>query len=424
MEDSMAISLNRFERLENLFAGLQNDAADREYPCASARPLRHIMPLDASALTRNWDVLKRHTTLNDEDREHLADSQTVATIDRYSKNIENCVGTLKLPVGVAGPLRIDGLFARGEFYVPLATTEAALVASYHRGARLITAAGGCRAMLCDNAVTRAPGFAFRSLAEARTFVQWAGRNFDNFRAQAATKTRHGELVDMRITVEGNHVYLNLDYYTGEAAGQNMVTLSTKAIIDWICDHTPVHPVSVFVEANLSGDKKATFLSFTSVRGKKVTVEASLPEDLVRKYLHIAPAKIFKMWLMTTMGGLMSGCMGSQAHCANGLAALYLATGQDAACVSESSIGVLRMELEETGNLYAALTLPNIIVGAVGGGTKLPSQSVGLKMLQLPEKGAAFSLAEVCAALCLAGELSIIGAVAADHFAAAHERLAR
>lgn len=420
----MPISLNRYLRLENLLDELAGACDEHEARAASPRPLRHIMPLDGAALARNWEVLKRYTPLNEQDEACLADEQTRATIGAYGKNIENCVGTLKLPVGVAGPLRIEGLFARGEYYVPLATTEAALVASYHRGSRLITAAGGCRAMLCDNAVTRAPGFAFRDLAQARAFVQWAGQNFDNFRAQAATKTRHGELVDMRISVEGNHVYLNMDYYTGEAAGQNMVTLATKAVVDWIRTHTPVEPAHVFLEANLSGDKKVTYVSFTSVRGKKVTAEVSLPGDLVRRYLHITPEKIYKLWLMVTMGGLMSGSVGSQAHCANGLAALYLATGQDAACVSESGAGILRMELEENGNLYTALTLPGIIVGSVGGGTRLPSQAIGLKMLQLPRQGASFALAEICASICLAGELSIMGAMAADHFAAAHERLAR
>ncbi len=419
----MPISLNRFERLEKLFDGADHAPAEGA-PSRGPRPLRHIMPLNGAALERNWGVLRRHTMLDEQDQACLADPGTMDSIDRYSRNIENCVGTLKLPIGVAGPLRVNGLFAKGDYYVPLATTEAALVASYHRGSRLITAAGGCRAMLCDNAVTRAPAFVFANLSQARTFLQWASGHFADFQAQAATKTRHGELVDMRATVEGNHVYLNFDFYTGEAAGQNMVTLSTDAIVDWIRSNSPVTPRQIFIEANLSGDKKASYLSFLTVRGKKVTVEVFIPDELVRKYLHAPARDVAKMWLMATMGGLMSGCVGAHAHCSNGLAALYLATGQDAACVSESSVGVSRMEMQDDGDLYASLTLPNIIVGSVGGGTRLPSQAVGLKMLQLPERGAAFALAEICAAICLAGELSILGALAADHFAAAHERLAR
>lgn len=276
----------------------------------------------------------------------------------------------------------------------------------------------------DDAVTRSPGFNFRNLIEAGQFVSWATQQFEEFRRLAATTTRHGQLIDTRFTLEGNNVYMNLDFYTGDAAGQNMVTLATAAVLEWIRENTPVKPVRSFVEANFSGDKKASWLSFLTVRGKKVTVEVLLPELLVRKYLHTTPQAMFNCWQMVMIGGAMSGTMGVQAHISNGLAALYIATGQDAACVSESSIGITRMEVTEDGSLYAAVTLPNIIIGTVGGGTKLPSQAVGLKMLQITGKGQAYSFAEVCASLCLAGELSIVGAMTADHFAAAHERLAR
>ncbi|OXS30133.1 MAG: hypothetical protein BCS36_06565 [Desulfovibrio sp. MES5] len=422
----MPTSKSRFERIESLFSGLMADEAE---PRASASVtkgpnIRHVMPLTSAALARNWDVLKKCTSLDADDQQCLADDETCRRIKVYSKNIENCVGTLKIPVGVAGPLRIHGLFARGDFYIPLATTEAALVASYHRGSRLITAAGGCSTLIHDSAVSRSPGFIFRNMQEARSFAQWAVKHFETFCAEAARTTRHGKLVDMRVTFEGNHVYINLDFYTGEAAGQNMVTIAAAAVVGWIRKHSPVKPVRSYVEANLSGDKKATWLSLLSVRGKKVTVEASLPDALVRRYLHVSAKDMQQVWMMTAMGGIMSGAMGIQAHFSNGLAALYLATGQDAACVSESSVGVTRMEVEDNGNLYVTLTLPNIIVGTVGGGTKLPSQAVGLKMLQLAGRGQSFALAEVCAATCLAGELSLLAAVASDHFAAAHERLAR
>jgi hydroxymethylglutaryl-CoA reductase (NADPH) len=423
----MATPQNRFERLESLFAGLRKEQAmlppvvlnDHSSP-----RLRHAAPLNRSILSHNWSVLKTCTCLDEADQQRLADVVTLDYIEAYSKNIENCVGTVKLPVGVAGPLRIHGLFAKGDFYIPLATTEAALVASYHRGARLITTAGGCTALVHDTGVTRSPGFVFHDLPEAYSFVQWATKHFNDFRDQASKTTRHGELVDMRVSFEGNHVYINLDFHTGDAAGQNMVTIATAAVVKWIRENSPLKPIQIFVEANFSGDKKATWLSFLTVRGKKVTVEVSLPEALVRKYLHASPQEMVQIWMMATMGGVMSGAMGVQGHCANGIAALYLATGQDAACVSESSVGVTRMELDKDGNLYVALTMPNIIVGTVGGGTKLPSQTVGLKMLQLSGEGQSFGLAEVCASVCLAGELSLFGAMAADHFAAAHERLAR
>jgi hydroxymethylglutaryl-CoA reductase (NADPH) len=128
--------------------------------------------------------------------------------------------------------------------------------------------------------------------------------------------------------------------------------------------------------------------------------------------------------MSALGGVMSGSIGVQGHYANGLAALYLATGQDAACVAESAVGVTRIELREGDRLFVSVTLPNIIVGTVGGGTGLPSQTAGLNILGLRGAGKARAFAEVCAAVCLAGELSIIGALCAHEFASAHQRLAR
>ncbi|MDR3074308.1 MAG: hydroxymethylglutaryl-CoA reductase [Deltaproteobacteria bacterium] len=390
----------------------------------SSPGLRHESPLSRESVSRNWGILKRHAGLDDADQELLADAATLAGIEAYSKNIENFVGTVKIPVGVAGPLRINGFFAKGDVYVPLATTEAALVASYHRGARLITAAGGCTALIHDYAVSRSPGFIFADLTEAGQFMLWATQHYERFQEAAAATTRHGQLMDMRLTLEGNHVYMNLDFHTGEAAGQNMATFATDAVVRWITENSPVAPAHAFVEANFSGDKKASSLSFVSVRGKKVTVEVFLSRVLVGKFLHTTPRDMARYWQMAALGAVMSGTMGVQGHFANGLAALYLATGQDAACISESSVGVTRMEVTEDDGLYASVTMPNIIVGTVGGGSKLPSQSAGLKMLQLSGEGQAHSLAEICASLCLAGELSIIGALTAGHFADAHKRLAR
>lgn len=359
-----------------------------------------------------------------EQREQLLDAQTQAQMHQYARNIENFIGTVKLPVGIAGPLRVNGLHAQGDYYLPLATTEAALVASYSRGAQLVTRAGGCTALLLNEGVSRAPGFAFRDLIEAGRFVSWVLTQMEAFRAAAAATTRHGYLVDLRVTVEGNHVYLGFDYTTGDAAGQNMVTIATEAVCRYILEHTPVKPQYSFIEANLSGDKKASALSFLSVRGKKVTAEVRLPAELVKAGLHTTPVQMVNYWRMSAMGGVLSGTVGVQGHYANGLAALYIACGQDAACVAESAVGVTRFELTDEDDLYAAVTLPNLIVGSIGGGTGLPSQHACLKLLGLAGPGYAQALAEVSAGLALAGELSIIGALAAGHFARAHQQLAR
>lgn len=359
-----------------------------------------------------------------ENRDILMDVQTVEQMSCYQSNIENFIGTVKVPVGLAGPLRVNGLFAQGDYHIPLATTEAALVASYHRGALLIWEAGGCSAMLLDEGVGRAPGFAFRTLEESGHFVNWVQERWETLKLEAEKTTHHGKLRDMRVIIEGNHVYLHFTFETGDAAGQNMVTLATEAICTYIVRNSPIMPQYFFIEANMSGDKKASMQSLLMVRGKKVSAEVIIPADLVRARLHTSPQRMVDFCRMGSIGAILSGTIGAQGHFANGLAALYIACGQDAACVAESAIGVTRFEVTSEGALYAAVTLPNLIVGTVGGGTKLPSQRACLDILGLDGPDQARALAEICAGLCLAGELSLVAALCAGHFARAHRKLAR
>lgn len=376
--------------------------------------------ISADAVDRRWQVFAAQP----ESRAALLDPQTLEQMECYQHNIENFIGCVKLPVGVAGPLRVNGLFAQGDYYIPLATTEAALVASYSRGAQLISEAGGCTAMLVNEGMSRAPGFAFTTLEDAGVFIVWALSNLEQFKREAEGTTRHGQLIDMRITVEGNHVYLNFEFTTGDASGQNMVTIATEAICTYIQAHSPVLPRYSFIEANLSGDKKASAQSFLSVRGRKVTAEVILPTELIAHRLRTTPVQMVNYWRMSAIGGVLSGTLGVHGHYANGLSALYIACGQDAACVAESAVGITRFEVTDRGELYAAVTLPNLTVGTVGGGTGLPSQRACLEILGLAGPGKAAALAEVSAGLCLAGELSIIGALCAGEFAQAHRRLAR
>ena len=376
--------------------------------------------VDPAALDARWKALGA----SDDVRGALLDELTLAHAERYRHNIENFIGTVKIPVGVAGPLRVNGVFAKGDFFVPLATSEAALVASYCRGAVLISMAGGCTAILLDESVGRAPAFAFESLLDAGQFVAWLVTQTERLREVAEATTRHGKLKDMRVSIEGNHVYVIFEYTTGEASGQNMVTIATDAVCRYVVEESPVKPLYHYVEANFSGDKKASAQSFQLVRGKKVTAEARFPAPLVEKVLHATPRQMVDYWRMSAIGGVLSGTMGVQGHYANGIAALYIACGQDAACVSESAVGVTRMELTDSGDLYTSVTLPNLMVGTVGGGTRLPSQRACLDILGLSGPDSSRALAEICAALCMAGELSIIGALCAGHFTRAHQSLAR
>jgi hydroxymethylglutaryl-CoA reductase (NADPH) len=372
------------------------------------------------ALDRRWELVPAALSA----RRQLLDADTAACKESYHHNIEHFIGTVKVPVGLAGPLRVNGLFAKGDYYVPMATTEAALVASYSRGSHLLTEAGGCTSVLLSEGVSRAPGFAFRNLREAGMFVLWATENIEEFRKVAEATTRFGKLTDLRITIEGNYVFLNFEFFTADASGQNMVTLATEAICEYIENHCPLKPRHYFVEANLSGDKKASAQSFLLVRGRKVSAEALISADLIEKRLRTTPERLVDFWRMSAMGGVLSGTMGLQGHYANGLAAVYLACGQDVACVAESAVGVTRFEVLDGRALYASVTLPSIMVGTVGGGTGLPSQKACLEVLGLAGPGNAQALAEVCAGLCLAGELSIMGALCSGDFSRAHRLLAR
>lgn len=375
--------------------------------------------IDPAAVERRWGLLAGAAG-----RDELLDAETAARMQLFAANIENFIGTVKVPVGIAGPLRVRGLFAGGDYYVPLATTEAALVASYTRGCHAIGDAGGCVSAVVSEGVTRAPAFVFDDLQQAGRFAMWVTEQIDAVRAAAESTTRHGRLVDVRITLEGNRVYLLLDYTTGDAAGQNMVTIATDAVCRFLVEQSPIAPRRWYVEGNMSGDKKAAHQSFQGVRGKKVIAEVVLPAEVVRRRLRTTVAEMVEYYRVSSMGGVLSGNIGIQGHYANGLAALYIACGQDAACVAESAVGVTRFEMTDDGDLYAAVTLPNLIVGTVGGGTGLPSQRACLELLGLAGAGHGAAFAEVCGALVLAGELSIIAALSAGQFTQAHEKRAR
>lgn len=386
--------------------------------------------LSPAQVARRWALLGRtapgfgDAARADALQGELLDPRTAARMSVYARNIENFIGTVELPLGLAGPLRIRGLHARGDYYVPLATTEAALVASYARGAQAISASGGCRALLLSEGVARTPVFSFTDLIEAGRFVVWLSGQLEAMKAVAEGTTRFGKLLDVGVQLEGNHVYLHLEYSTGDAAGQNMVTIASHAVCRFLLANSPVTPATWYVEGNLSGDKKASHLSFGNVRGKKVTAEVTLTAEVLEQRLHCRAAQLVDYWRVSAIGGVMSGNIGLQGHYANGLAAVYIACGQDAACVAESAVGVTRFEPVGDGDLYVSVTLPNIIVGTVGGGTALPSQRACLDLLGLGGAGHANAFAEVVAGLVLAGEVSITAALVSDDFASAHQRLAR
>lgn len=357
-------------------------------------------------------------------RRLAAAQRSLGSGDVFARNIENFVGTVAVPVGLMGPLLINGRHANGEYLVPLATTEATLVASYNRGAWLIQAAGGCSTTVIDVGIQRAPGFAFRSLGDAARFAAWLPTIREALAGIIAGTGRFVQLRDLEVRLEANLVFAIFTFGTGDAAGQNMVTIATEAALAHLRAHSPVTPLTWVVEANASGDKKASAMTLLHGRGRMVSAEVILPADVVETRLRATPEAMAAYCRLSSTGAALTGTMGAQGHFANGLTALFIACGQDAACVAESAAGITRLEVTDQGALRASVTLPALAVGTVGGGTGLPSQRASLEIMGLAGSGCANALAEVCGAVALAGELSIVGALVAHEFTASHVRLAR
>jgi hydroxymethylglutaryl-CoA reductase (NADPH) len=406
----------RFQSTDEMTKQLKSDAADlppgvpKTLTWSRAERDQRLDAIRAQKPTASFDYLTHQKTLTE--------------FESLRGNIENFIGFTQVPTGVAGPVRIHGLDAKGEFYLPLSTSEGALVASISRGCQAINAGGGARSVVVMESVSRAPVFVFENLIEAGLFCQWAANHFDRFSEIASLTTRNGKLTNLNSTLIGNHAHLIFSYSTGDASGQNMVTIATEAILRYIHENSPYPPRYSFIEGNMSGDKKPTAISFLSTRGKKVISEVEIPRDLFEKILHTTPENVFNYWKTSFVGGVQSGSIGVQGHYANALAALFLACGQDVACVGESCVGITVCDVMENGNFYISVTLPNLIVGTVGGGTGLPTQKECLQLLGCEGTGTARKFAEICAAAVLAGEISIMGALAAGHFSKAHQVLGR
>ncbi len=358
------------------------------------------------------------------DVNQLTGIKNISEFTQFDGNIENFIGMTQIPTGIIGPVRITGSAANGDFYVPLATSEGALVASYHRGAKATRLSGGITSICLVEGVQRSPVFKFNNVGDIGLFLLWFLKEIEVFEKITSQTSRFAKLNDVKTNIEGNHVILTFEYHTGDASGQNMVTICTDEICKYIVENSPVKPTFWFIEGNYSGDKKATALSFTTVRGKKVTSEVVVPKIVVEKVLKTTPEMMAQYWQTSTLGVIQSGAIGAQGHYANGLTALFLATGQDAACVAEAAVGITRMQLTPEGDLYVSVTLPNLIVGTVGGGTSMPTQLECLKIMGCAGTGNARKYAEICGGVVLAGELSIAAALSAGHFSSAHKKFGR
>lgn len=338
-------------------------------------------------------------------------------------NIENFIGAAQVPLGVAGPLRINGEYAQGEFYVPFATTEGALVASYNRGMRLLTACGGVQTTVIAEGMQRAPVFLLKNALQAREFGFWIEAQLGSIKREAESTTRSGKLEKIEQFGVGPLRYLRFNYTTGDAAGQNMTGKATFAACEWIKAHYP-EPTRYYLTGNIDTDKKHSHLNTLLTRGKRVVAEVVLHQDLMQKHLHIDAIDLSRMRDVQMTGAFLSGSSSNCAHAANGLAALFVATGQDVANIAESHAALTYTRALENGDFYWSITLPSLIVGTFGGGTGLATQRQCLEMLRCFGLGKAKKFAEICAAVVLAGETSLVGAILNGDWVMAHERLGR
>lgn len=338
------------------------------------------------------------------------------------KNIENMIGTISIPVGFVGPLMVKGDNADGEFLVPLATTEGALLASVNRGCSVITAAGGAASVVVKDGMTRGPVFRVRDARHAIHTANWMEENFDRIRAAAEATTSHGKLLSANPFVVGRSLFVRFTYSTGDAMGMNMATIASEAAARLIEQETDA--VLVSVSGNFCVDKKPSALTYISGRGKIVLADVTIPRSLLEKRMHTTPEAVVETcFRKCNVGSSLSASLGSNAHIANMLAAVYIATGQDPAQVAEGSMGTTTAEIVD-GDLYFSVRLPAVEVGTVGGGTRLPAQAEALSMMDCLGNGKARKFAEIIGAVVLAGELSTICAQAAGHLGAAHSRLGR
>ncbi len=339
------------------------------------------------------------------------------------KNIENPIGTIQIPVGMAGPLKLNGEYAKGDFYVPLATSEGALVASVNRGCSVIFAVGGAAVRIADDKMTRAPVIKAKSLDHALEIKTWIKDHFKELKKAAEVTTRHGKLLKIDpIIIVGRYLYPRFVYTTGDSMGMNMVTIATENALNLLTYKTGAHEVAL--SGNVCVDKKPSSLNIIEGRGKTLVAELIIPKKIVEKKLKTTSKAIVEVNIAKNLiGSAVSGSMGFNAHYANMIGAIYLATGQDEAHIVEGSLGITTAE-EMDGDLYFSVTLPDVPLATIGGGTRLETAKESLEIMDTYGTGKVKKFAEIVVGIVLAGELSLMGALASGHLARAHKELGR
>lgn len=345
-------------------------------------------------------------------------------------NCENVIGYVPIPVGFVGPLLVSGQ----EHYVPLATTEGALVASTNRGCRAITESGGAQSHVFRDGMTRAPVFRLPSGGQATEIMQWIEDedNFARLKAAFESTTRFGKLNKIKSSVAGRNLFLRFTCRTGDAMGMNMISKGVQECVH-LLEAEFADMEMLAVSGNVCTDKKPSAMNWIEGRGKSVIAEATLSGKVVVDVLKCSVQSLVELnTAKNLVGSSVAGSIGGMnAHAANMLTAVFLATGQDPAQNVEASNCITLMEPVNDGqDLHVSVTMPSIEVGTVGGGTGLSAQRACLEMMGVAGANAenpgenAKNLARLTAAVVLAGEISLMSALASNHLISAHMKLNR
>ena len=374
-----------------------------------------------------------YTQADTETRQQWLEAQTGHSMPEFALDspeelkglIENHVGYVGLPMSVAGPLKIDGTYAKGDFYVPLATVEGTLSLSMTRGCYLTYLAGGIKTTHVKQELSRAPVFRFDEVGEMGPFMDLIDAHFDEIKAAAESTTRHGKLLRIEKHPIHNRVILDFIYHTGEAAGQNMVTMSTDEACRYIVEKLSGEvPHRYLLESNFNADKNPAHRSLLNGRGHHVIGSFQISDRLCRKLLRVSVDELLVARTDMQLGAQLAGMLGFNLHNSNALAALYLALGQDVACVAENAIGIGTYE-KRGDDFYGTLSMPSLTVGTVGGATRLHAQRANLELLDCAGgEHSSRKLAEIVCAVTLALEISLGGAIVSNEFARAHAKFGR
>ena len=391
---------------------------------ATQRPLHVPHHVDPSIDNTPELIAQRQRFVEQFSNVHLRHIPTYSLEPAEARgNIENLTGVAQIPLGVAGPLRVNGEYADGDFLVPLATTEGSLVASYSRGMKVLTLAGGVTTTIAGGGMQRAPVFEFATAREARDFIAWVDEHLDEIRAVAEATSHVAKLNRIEPYLSNRFAFLRFSFATGDAAGQNMVGKATYAGYQWILAHQPAVR-RAYLESNFATDKKSSHVNVLHPRGKRVTAEATIPRALLVQHLRVEPEQLAHHWAVANVGALLSGANNNGLHSVNAITAMFIATGQDVANVAEGTAATVYAELTADQALYFSITIPSLIVATHGGGTHLATQRECLEMLGCWGTGKVEKLAEIVAATVLAGELSLASAISSHEWVSAHELLGR